>query len=79
MPLNAHDEVLSRHFDAFDDPVRGVGGDDEPLSRDVDGLMMEAVAPETLSEKTPDDGSLVRCYRVRRDPTVRLLGVTDQI
>jgi hypothetical protein len=21
MPLNAHDEVLSRHFDSFDDPV----------------------------------------------------------
>ena len=79
VPLDAHDEVLSRHLDSFDDPVRGSGDDDEPISGDVDGLVVKAVAPETLPEEPSDDGSFVRRYRVRRDAAVRLLGVTDQL
>ena len=79
MPLDAHDEVLSRHLDSFDDPVRGSGDDDEPISGDVDGLVVKAIAPETLPEKPSDDGSFVRRYRVRRDAAVRLLRVTDQL
>ena len=79
MPLNAHDEVISRRLDPFDDSIRGAGDDDEAVSGDVDGLVVKAVAPETLPEEPSDDGSFVRRYRVRRDSAVRLLGVTDQL
>ncbi len=43
MPLHSEDEGARRHLQRLDHAILGTGGDDEPVPRAIDGLMVDAV------------------------------------
>ena len=47
MPLHGHDQAI-RALEGLDDAVLGVGGEDEALTRDLDGLMVQRVGVGAL-------------------------------